>query len=75
MGETVEYDGNINTMPATDTSILSKRDNATAPSLNIPSGVTSVSGDQAQQMMDTVNNLQGTVDERKAELDRLTNKP
>jgi hypothetical protein len=76
MGETVEYDGNINTMPATDTSILSQRGDTDArPGLQIPAGMTSVSGEQAQEMMDTVNNLQSTVDERKAELDRLSQKP
>jgi hypothetical protein len=76
MGETVEYDGNINTMPAADTSVLSKRGDAAAKSgFQIPAGMTSVSGEQAQEMMDTVNNLQSTVDERKSELDRLSQKP
>ncbi len=68
-GETVEYDGNINTMPGVD----AKRPTQSAsPKISIPAGLTTVSGDQAQEMMDTVNNLQQTVDERKEELDRLS---
>lgn len=79
MGETVEYDGNINTMPAVDTSVLarqaSQESSSGASALNIPAGITTVSGSQAQQMMDTVTNLQGTVDDRKAELDQLSKTP
>lgn len=69
LGETVEYDGNINTMPAVEASRSTSA--GSKPKLSIPSGLTTVSGDQAEQMMDTVNNLQQTLDERKAELDRL----
>ena len=68
-GELVEYDGNINTMPAVTAQSSSQQ---SKPSLDIPSGMTTVSGQQAAEMMDTVNNLQESVDERKAEMDRLT---
>lgn len=68
-GELVEYDGNINTMPAVSAPSSTEK---SKPSINIPSGVTTVSGQQATEMMDTVNNLQESVDERKAEMDRLT---
>ena len=37
-----------------------------------PSGLTTVSGDQAQRVIDTVANFQQTVDDRKAEMDKLT---
>lgn len=70
LGETVEYDGNINTIPAIQAPPASASSSKSPTSqLSIP---TTVSGEQAQQMMDTVNNLQQTVDERKAEMDRLT---
>lgn len=79
LGETIELDGDINTMPAVDTSVLTQdgrtSTQSAAPAISLPSGLTTVSGDQAQQMMDTVTNLQGTVDDRKAELDKLTGQP
>jgi len=76
LGETIELDGNINTMPAVDTSILSRSADAatksTGKKVNIPSGLTSLSGDQAEEMMNSVNNMQQTVDDRKAQMDKLT---
>jgi hypothetical protein len=81
-GEVIELDGDINTMPSVDTSILSagssrpsSNSSGASPKFTIPSGLTTVSGDQAQQMMDTVTNLQQTVDDRKAELDKLSGQP
>ena len=76
-GETIELDGNINTMPATDTSILTKSSSSrsatqSAKMPKIPAGLTSISGEQAEQMMNTVNNLQQTVDDRKAQMDKLS---
>ena len=72
IGETVEYDGNINTMPAVKVPPSSSGSSGSAPQMSIPTGLTTVSGDQAEQMMNTVTNLQQTVDDRKAEMDRLT---
>jgi hypothetical protein len=43
-----------------------------APGMEIPSGVTSVAPDKVAEMMDTVTNLQETVDQRKADLDQAT---
>lgn len=69
--ETVEYDGNINTMPAVKVPPSSSSSSASTQ-MSIPSGLTTVSGDQAQRVIDTVANLQQTVDDRKAKMDKLT---
>ncbi len=74
LGETVEYDGKINTMPAVDSASSGSRPGE-RPSLVIPSGLTTVSGEQAADMMETVNHLQQTVDERKAQLDAMSGTP
>lgn len=75
-GELVAFDGNINTMPAVDTSILKTDSGASSGSrgtgINIPPGLTTVSGDKVEEMMDTLNNLQQTVDDRKTQLDQMT---
>ncbi|MFT7243158.1 MAG: hypothetical protein ACI82A_000500 [Candidatus Azotimanducaceae bacterium] len=74
-GEVIELDGNINIMPAVDTSILNagrKASSSPSPAMSIPPGLTTVSGDKIQEMMSTVNNLQETVDNRKAEMDQMT---
>lgn len=74
-GEVIELDGKINTMPAVDTSILNagrKASSSPSPGMSIPPGLTTVSGDKVQEMMDTVNNLQESVDNRKAEIDQMT---
>ncbi len=71
-GETVEYDGDINTMPSVDTSRRTTTSSSGNSQISIPAGLTTVSGDQATQMMDAVNNLQQTVDDRKAEVDKLS---
>lgn len=39
---------------------------------SLPSGLTTVSPEKIGEMMDTVNNLQDTVDQRKLALDKLT---
>lgn len=74
LGETVEYDGKINTMPAVEAT-SSGSSASEQPGLAIPSGLTTVSGEQAAEMMETVNNLQQTVDERKAQLDAMSGTP
>lgn len=74
-GEVIELDGKINIMPAVDTSILGaspKASNSPSLGMSIPPGLTTVSGDKVQEMMDTVNNLQETVDNRKSEIDQIT---
>lgn len=69
--ETMVVDGDINLIPAvtTSTSNAGKRPDAKAYS-SVPAGVTSVAPDQITEMMDTVNNMQERVDERKTDLDR-----
>jgi hypothetical protein len=57
-GEVLELDGNINTMPATDTSVLNAgRTASSSPSsvIGIPAGLMTVPADKVQEMMDTVN--------------------
>ena len=74
-GEVLELDGIINTMPATDTSILNAgRTTSSLPSsgMSIPPSLTTLPGDKVQEMMDTVNNLQQSVDDRKADIDQMT---
>jgi len=74
-GEVLELDGNINTMPATDTSILNSKRASSGPRssvMSIPAGLTTVPGDKVQEMMNTVNNLQQSVDDRKADMDKMT---
>jgi hypothetical protein len=72
-GEVIELDGNINTMPAVNATPLNKNSVAKKPAgMNIPSGFTTVPSEQVEEMMNTVNNLQDTVDSRKEEMDKLT---
>jgi hypothetical protein len=72
-GELLELDGKINTMPAVDASILNQKQVASKQStMSVPSGFTTVSNDKVEEMMDAVNELQSTVDSRKAEIDKLS---
>ena len=67
----MELDGDINIIEAYEPE-EERRQVSSAPELgNMPSGVMSASPDQIQEMMETVNNLQGTLDERKAEMDKI----
>ncbi len=69
--ESMELDGNINIIPAVQVETVSATPKPAAPSAAaIPAGMTSVSPEKIQQMMDTVNNLQQTVDQRKTDMDR-----
>ena len=76
--ETFELDGNINTMPAfvappQTTQGASQTAKASVPDMStIPAGLTSVSPEKITEMMNTVNNLQTTVDQRKDDIDSLT---
>ncbi len=70
--EVVVLDGQINTMDAYVAPKESRQTEAASPFSALPPGVTTVSPDKIGEMMDTVNNLQQTVDDRKAELDRKT---
>lgn len=65
---TMELDGNINIMPSTP--VAGSADSKPGPYAALPAGVTTVAPDQIQEMMDTVNNLQETIDDRKAEIDK-----
>lgn len=75
-GELVELDGKINTMPAIDVTTLNSARNKSgadrSSGMSMPTGLTTVSGSQLEEMMDTVNHLQETVDNRKAEIDQLS---
>ena len=70
--EVVELDGNINTYeafkapPPQTTATESKATSAAIP------GVSTISPSQAGELLDTVKNLQGTIDQRKADLDTIT---
>lgn len=69
--ETMVVDGDINLMPAVTTSTSSSGKHPDAKDYSsIPDGVTSVAPEQIAEMMDTVNNMQEMVDERKTDLDR-----
>ena len=70
--EEMELDGDINIVPgfkAPRKTVVNEE--KTRP--NIPSGLTSVSPEKISEMMDTVNNLQETVDQRKADVDKVGN--
>jgi len=68
--ETMELDGDINIMQAPPPGMTQQ---AAAPSnaLALPSGPMTVSPDQVKEMMETVTNLQETVDQRKADVDAV----
>ena len=68
--EVVILDGKINTMDAYVAPKQDKKASAANPFSALPPGLTTVSPDKIGEMMDTVNNMQETVDDRKAELDR-----
>ncbi|MBL4681368.1 MAG: hypothetical protein JKY88_11695 [Pseudomonadales bacterium] len=73
--DVMELDGDINIMPAVD--ILpakvrnAERTTKKADFSSLPTGLTTVAPDKIGEMMDTVNNLQDTVDQRKQDLDKI----
>ena len=76
--EVMELDGKINTIPAVPIITQNPGCGAKQPATSskpaiatIPSGLTSVSVEKIAEMMDAVNNLQETVDERKARMDKI----
>ena len=73
--ETMQLDGKVTTLDALtpeDYRRASGEPTRDRPaSFEAPSGLMSVSPDKVQEMMDTVNTLQDTVDERKAEMDKV----
>jgi len=74
--ETMELDGDINIMSAVNIPpprMKAIEENTAKKSAlsSLPSGLTSVSPEKIGEMMDTVNNLQDTVDQRKLELDKI----
>lgn len=72
--EIMELDGDINIMPSIPTSSTATVETRGLPARvpKIPSGLTSVSPEAISEMMGTVDNLQETMDRRKAEIDRAT---
>ena len=75
--EVMEVDGNVNIIQALDMNAYNSASDSSPSSTRqtrkeIP-GVMTVSPGQAAQMMDTVNNLQESVDKRKADMDAMSN--
>jgi hypothetical protein len=68
--EVIVLDGQINTMDAYVAPKKVKNAGVSNSFSALPSGLTTVSPDKISEMMDSVNNLQNTVDQRKAEIDR-----
>ncbi|HIG42064.1 MAG: hypothetical protein ABGY96_29295 [bacterium] len=72
--EVMELDGKINTIPAV--SVAADKAGGVQGSASglpaTPHGLTSVSPDKIAEMMDSVNNMQETVDGRKALVDKNT---
>ncbi len=70
--ETMELDGNINTMdafvppPKEETTVATGIDTG-----GMPAGPMTVSPNQLKQTMETVTNLQETIDQRKADIDKV----
>ncbi|MEX2327940.1 MAG: DUF4124 domain-containing protein [Pseudomonadales bacterium] len=73
--ETMEVDGDINLIPAVTASTLkSKRRLESKAYSTIPDGLTSVAPEKIAEMMETANNLQETIDTRKASVDKAVGK-
>ena len=68
--EVIVLDGQINTMDAYVAPKKVKNAGVSNSFSALPPGLTTVSPDKISEMMDSVNNLQDTVDQRKAEIDR-----
>lgn len=76
--ETMELDGQVTVMDSLDPKDLQRlsgESTAKPAAFKIPSGVTTVAPDQVEKMMESVNSMQDTVDERKQEIDRRTKQP
>ena len=68
--EIVMLDGQINTMDAYVAPKKVEKAGASSAFSALPPGLTTVSPDKIGEMMDTVNSLQDTLDQRKVEIDR-----
>lgn len=68
--ETMELDGDINIMQAPPVE-RTQQAAASSHEVALPSGPMTVSPDQVKDMMETVTNLQETVDQRKADVDAV----
>lgn len=76
--ETMELDGAVTVMDAIDPRELRRLagdEETKSTAMSLPGGLTTVAPDQLEQMMDTVNNLQETVDDRKSDLDKQIGNP
>ena len=72
--ETMELDGKVNVVPATPVAALKKKRDVTAGRSGlsaIPAGLTTVSPEKIAEIMDTIDNLQETLDQRKVVLDQI----
>ncbi len=73
VAEEMELSGDINIMEAY-VPPEEPTGTETAAATGIPSGPMTATPDQVREMMETVTNLQETMDERKAEIDKITGK-
>ena len=71
-GETIELDGMVNVIQSYQPppEATPARANGNSTTLNTP-GITTVNPAQINEMMNTVNDLQGTLDQRAADIDSL----
>ncbi|MCB1647533.1 MAG: DUF4124 domain-containing protein [Pseudomonadales bacterium] len=70
--ETMELDGNINTMEAFKAPSKVQRPETRMPSLPSLPGMTTISTEQMDEMMETVNGLQETADQRQEQIRKAT---
>ena len=70
--EEMELDGDINIMDPFE--VPEEEEEVASGGMEMPSNpFMTASPDQVEEMMETVNGLQGTLDDRAAEIDKLTN--
>ena len=70
--EVMELDGKINTMPSIDVASQNTSNKTEKKNLNIPGGLTTVAPEKISEMMDNVNNLQDTMDQRAEDVNKTT---
>jgi len=77
--EVLELDGKINAIasfeiPSEDGSVNVGKTQASKAVASLPSGLTSVSPEKISEMMDTVNNLEQSLEQRKVDMDKALGK-
>ena len=71
--ETIVVNGDINIVPAVTLPVSGSSPSVATPS--IPPGVTTVSPEKIQEMMGAAGELQETIDQRKADIDKAVGHP